>query len=98
MTRGFVGLSRRGPPHPGHAWSLCVSEVVTCSGGKGSRRCLSWPGWPPRERLWPSDLSDGFGLTISEEGGFEDVAEFFLAAASCSRTRPSSTSSAVTLA
>jgi hypothetical protein len=34
---------------------------------------------------------------MSEEGGFDDVAEFFLAAANCSRTRASSASSVATL-
>jgi hypothetical protein len=50
------------------------------------------------ERFSPSDLSGGFGLTMSEEGGFDDVSEFFLAAANWARTRSSSASSAVTLA
>ena len=35
------------------------------------------------ERFSPSERSGGFGLTMSEEGGFDDVAEFFLAAANC---------------
>jgi hypothetical protein len=30
------------------------------------------------ERGKPSDLSGGFGFTMSEEGGLDDVAEFFL--------------------
>jgi len=39
-------------------------------------------GWPPIERFssFPSSL-DGFGLTMSEDGGFDDVDEFFFAAA-----------------
>jgi hypothetical protein len=34
---------------------------------------------------------------MSEEGGFDDVAEFFLAAANCSRTCANSASSVATL-
>ena len=33
------------------------------------------------ERGKPSDLSGGLGFTMSEEGGLDDVAEFFFAAA-----------------
>jgi hypothetical protein len=71
---------------------------VTCSGGKGWRMCRSWPGCPQMERFLPSDRSGGFGLTMSEEGGFDDVSEFFLAAANWARTRSSSASTAATLA
>jgi hypothetical protein len=49
------------------------------------------------ERGKPSDLSGGFGFTMSEEGGLDDVAEFFWAAANWERTRSSSVSSAATL-
>ena len=48
------------------------------------------------ERFLPSDLSGCFGLTMSEEGGFDDVSEFFLAAANWARTRSSSASSTAT--
>ena len=58
------------------------------------RACMSWPGWPPMERFWPSRRSGGFGLTMSEEGGLDEVAEFFLAAASCSWRRATVASSA----
>src|ERR1700730_13570428 len=55
------------------------------SGGNGSRSCLGCPGWPPiLRRSWPSGGAGFGGLTMSEEGGLEDVAEFLRAAASCS--------------
>src|SRR5262249_43121046 len=48
------------------------------------RSCRSCPGWPPRLRFF-FDLERG-GLTISLEGGLEEVVEFFLAAASSARS------------
>src|SRR3954447_23201197 len=54
------------------------------SGGKAARSCLGWPGCPPmRRRSWPSGGGDLGGLTMSDEGGLEEVEESFRAAASC---------------
>ena len=46
------------------------------SGGKATRSCLGWPGWPPiRRRSWPSGGGGLGGLTMSDEGGLEEVEE-----------------------
>src|SRR3954453_2760020 len=43
-----------------------------------------WPGWPPiRRRSWPCGGGDLGGLTMSEDGGLEEVEESLHAAASC---------------
>ena len=51
---------------------------------------MGWPGCPPAGRAvcwaWGGALG---GLTMSEDGGFDDVEEFFRAWASCSCTRAS---------
>src|SRR3954470_21706152 len=53
-------------------------------GGKAARSCLGWPGCPPmRRRSWPCGGSDLGGLTMSDEGGLEEVEESLRAAASC---------------
>src|SRR5947209_19033241 len=53
-------------------------------GGKASRSCLGWPGCPPMRRLsWPSGGGALGGLTMSEDGGLDDVDESLRAAASC---------------
>src|SRR5205085_5629637 len=57
---------------------------LTCSGGNKARSCLGCPGCPPMRRWsWPSGGGGLGGLTISEEGGLEEVEESFRAAASC---------------
>ena len=52
----------------------------TCSGPKGGRSWRGWPGWAPIFAL-PLPLGRG-GLTISLEGGLEELPEFFFALAS----------------
>ena len=66
-------------------------------GGEGLACVLVVAGLAADGTLLPSDLSGGLGLTMSEEGGFDEVSEFFLAAANWARTRSSSASSAATL-
>ena len=52
------------------------------SGAKGVRSCLGWPFWPPILRLrFPQDVWLFFGLTISLEGGLEELREFFFSRA-----------------
>src|SRR5579884_3262991 len=52
-------------------------------GGSRARSCLVWPGCPPRLRLaWPAGGAGLGGLTMSEEGGLEEVDESLVAAAS----------------
>src|SRR3954464_66676 len=54
------------------------------SGGKAARSCLGRPAWPPmRRRSWPCGGGDLGGLTMSDEGGLEEVEESLRAAASC---------------
>src|SRR3954470_20851605 len=54
------------------------------SGGKATRSCLGWPGCPPMRRLsWPCGGGGLGGLTMSEDGGLEEVEESLGAAASC---------------
>src|SRR3954470_8947500 len=53
-------------------------------GGKAARSCLGWPGCPPmRRRSWPCGGGALGGLTMSDEGGLEEVEESLRAAASC---------------
>src|SRR5512142_3526511 len=54
------------------------------SGGNAARSCLGCPGCPPiRRRSWPFGGGGLGGLTMSDEGGFEEVEESLRAAASC---------------
>src|SRR3954449_2501144 len=54
------------------------------SAGKATRSCLGCPGCPPMRRLsWPSGGGGLGGLTMSEDGGLEEVEESLRAAASC---------------
>src|SRR5262245_10434617 len=94
-TRARCPLRRRRPPQHGQTWSRCSSKWLTCSGGNGMRSCLAWPGWPPTRRGL-EELSAGGGLTMSEEGGLDEVEELFLAAANCSRNWVTSASKAST--
>src|SRR5512135_691085 len=61
-----------------------MDPLLRASGGKAARSCLGWPGCPPIRRLsWPSGGGGLGGLTMSEEGGLEEVEESLHAAASC---------------
>src|SRR5512147_889797 len=61
-----------------------MDPPLRASGGKAARSCLGWPGCPPIRRLsWPSGGGGLGGLTMSEEGGLEEVEESLHAAASC---------------
>src|SRR5512133_3639915 len=52
--------------------------------GNAARSCLGCPGCPPmRRRSWPCGGGGLAGLTMSEEGGLEEVEESLRAAASC---------------
>src|SRR5512142_1153522 len=54
------------------------------SGGNAARSCLGCPGCPPiRRRSWPFGGGGLGGLTMSDEGGLEEVEESLRAAASC---------------
>src|SRR5919112_1490324 len=54
------------------------------SGGNAVRWCLGCPGCPPMRRLsWPFGGGGLGGLTMSEDGGLEEVVESLRAAASC---------------
>ena len=72
------GQPRSGPVHPADA-----SVTATASGGNGGRSCLGCPGWPRIFRFLCDPVGgDLGGLTMSLEGGFDDVVEFFRAVAS----------------
>src|SRR5512147_3184550 len=61
-----------------------MDPPLRASGGKATRSCLGWPGWPPIRRLsWPSGGGGLGGLTMSEDGGLDEVEESLRAAASC---------------
>ena len=45
----------------------------TCSGGNVARWCLAWPCCPPRLRLPLRRDPSGGGLTMSLEGGLEEL-------------------------
>src|SRR3954466_7261700 len=69
------------------------------SGGKATRSCLGRPGWPPMRRLsWASGGGDLGGLTMSEDGGLEEVEEPLRAAASCWPSRATTSLSAASSA
>src|SRR5271166_4470082 len=51
-----------------------------------------------RRRCWPSGVAGLGGLTMSEDGGLDEVEESFLAAASCSWRRATVASSAFNFA
>src|SRR4051812_31065928 len=81
----MVRAGRRSWPQPGQAsrrWSKAPASRA--SGGKATRSCLGCPGCPPILRLsWPTGGGGLGGLTMSEEGGLEEVEESLRAAASC---------------
>src|SRR3954465_15994680 len=56
------------------------------SGPKAERSCLGWPGCPPMRRLsWPCGGGGLGGLTMSEDGGLDDVEEALLPVSHFSR-------------
>src|SRR3954462_11600459 len=80
VSAGFRSWPQQGQEP--RRWSK--APALTASGGKAGRSCLGWPGCPPMRRLsWPSGGGDLGGLTMSEEGGLEEVEESLRAAASC---------------
>src|SRR5262249_62041356 len=88
-ARGQLGW--RQPPQHGQASRWYSAEEVSRSGGTGARWCLGWPGWPPIFRgPGAAESAAGWGLAMSDDGGFDEVEEFFMAAASCSRSSSTS--------
>ena len=83
------------PPQSGHEPSrvrvhaVYVCDAVKASGENGGRSCFLCPGGPPifRWPVAPGGVGRG-GLTISLDGGFDDVAEFFRALASAISSSP----------
>jgi hypothetical protein len=71
-----------------------VSRI--CSGGTSARVRRSWPGWPPR--FLPVGGAGGRRLTLtaggSEEGGLDELVEFWLSLAFNSAIRRSSDANA----
>src|SRR3954451_23197844 len=75
-TRASPPLRRKGPPQHGQASRVWTKKRSTRSAGKGTRSCLGCPGWPPGLRLSsPGGGGGGGGLTMSEEGGLDEVEE-----------------------
>src|SRR5512147_1667294 len=69
------------------------------SGGNAARSCLGCPGCPPiLRRSWPFGGGGLGGLTISDEGGLEEVEESLRAAASCWLSRATTSLSATSSA
>ena len=68
---------------PGSSRACRGTKWLTASGGNGDRRCCSCPGCPPFFRFLPPLGSGFFGLTMSLDGGLEEVEEFLRAAANC---------------
>src|SRR3954469_8845288 len=84
-TVAKCAFGRSGPAQQGQTSRACTTALVICSGGKGTRSCLGCPGCPP---IWRGESAEGLGgLTMSEEGGLEEVEESLRAAASCSSRR-----------
>ena len=83
IIRGACCVRRPCRPHSGQVHPVYASETSTASGGNGGRSCLGCPGWPPIFRFLCDPVGgDLGGLTMSLEGGFDDVVEFFRAVAS----------------
>ncbi len=66
------------------------------SRGNLSRSWRSCPGCPPRFRFFPPLAGGFFGLTMSLDGGFDEVDEFLRASVNCWRSRAFSSSSSDT--
>src|SRR4051794_28642809 len=80
--RGSSSLTSTWPPQSGQAVQEYSHVLSISSREKGARWWRGCPGWAPRLRL-PLPLRAGFGgLTISPEGGLDELEEFFLAAVS----------------
>src|SRR5512135_1928827 len=80
VSAGFRSWPQQGQEP--RRWSK--APALTASGGKATRSCLGWPGCPPMRRLsWPCGGGGLGGLTMSEDGGLEEVEESLRAAASC---------------
>jgi hypothetical protein len=71
------------PPQSGQQSSVWGWKWLTASGGNGDRKCCSCPGCPPFFRFLPPLGSGFFGLTMSLDGGLEEVEESLRAAANC---------------
>src|SRR5262245_42511984 len=88
MTRGPKPVGRTSWPQSGQqGWGRWSKKSLTTSAGNKARSCLGWPGWPPGGRGVCSAEEDLGGLTMSEEGGLEEVEESLRAEASCSCRR-----------
>src|SRR4051794_3489171 len=85
-TRGGPSMGETAWPQVGqHSRTWSKGGLVSCSGEKAARECLGWPGCPPCFRLsWPGGGGGLGGLTMSEEGGLEEVEESLRALASFS--------------
>ena len=75
---GSFGVTRF-PPYLGQASSLSSTTLSTWLSSKGLRRCCLCPCCAPIFRFFFRGVSVKClgGLTISEDGGLEEVAEFF---------------------
>src|ERR1039458_9673242 len=95
-TSGTRRESTSAPPQSGQQSSVWGSKRLTASGGNGDRKCCSCPGWPPFFRFLPPFGSGFFGLTMSLDGGLQEVEEFLSAAANfCCRQAFSASSCAI---
>jgi len=64
-------------------WNNDLAAAAS-AGGNSSRWCAGCPGCPPGwRRSWPGGGGGLGGLTMSEDGGLEEVEESLRAAASC---------------
>src|SRR5262249_53936158 len=82
-TRAGCPLRRRPPPQHGQTWSRCSSTWGTSRGE--TARVHNWDDRAGPRRAGLEESSADGGLTMSEEGGLDEVDEFFLAAVSLLR-------------
>src|SRR5437870_6868171 len=83
-TWGGSLVSASRPPQSGQCDKRWGYVAVTSSALKGTRTCGSCPGCPPMPRLgWFGSAGGLVGLTMSDDGGLDDVEESFFAAANC---------------
>ena len=85
--QGLLAVETQLPATAGTAVQGVNQEQVDLVVGNRARSCMGWPGWPPGLRLSCPGARGGGGLTMSEEGGLEEVEESLRAAASCSSRR-----------